>query len=59
MALRDQIFELVEPLVTKAGLVLEEVQVQNPRQESVHYQLSRLRNWLESRSSYRCQPFSR
>jgi len=30
MALRDQIFELVEPLVTKAGLVLEEVQVQTP-----------------------------
>ena len=30
MALRDQIFELVEPLVSKAGLVLEEVQVQTP-----------------------------
>jgi ribosome maturation factor RimP len=30
MALRDQIFELVDPLVTKAGLVLEEVQVQTP-----------------------------
>ena len=30
MALRDQIFELVEPLITKAGLVLEEVQVQTP-----------------------------
>ena len=30
MALRDQIFELVEPLVTNAGLVLEEVQVQTP-----------------------------
>ena len=30
MALRDQIFELVEPLVGKAGLVLEEVQVQTP-----------------------------
>jgi ribosome maturation factor RimP len=30
MALRDQIFELVEPLIIKAGLVLEEVQVQTP-----------------------------
>ena len=30
MALRDQSFELVEPLVSKAGLVLEEVQVQTP-----------------------------
>ncbi len=30
MALRDQIFELVEPLVSKAGLVLEEVQVHTP-----------------------------
>lgn len=30
MALKDQIFELVEPLVIKAGLVLEEVQVQTP-----------------------------
>ena len=30
MALRDQIFELVEPLISKAGLVLEEVQVQTP-----------------------------
>ena len=30
MALRDQIFELVEPLVSKAGLVLEEIQVQTP-----------------------------
>lgn len=30
MALRDQIFELIEPLVLKAGLVLEEVQVQTP-----------------------------
>lgn len=30
MALRDQIFELVEPLLSKAGLVLEEVQVQTP-----------------------------
>ena len=30
MALKDQIFELLKPLVTKAGLVLEEVQVQPP-----------------------------
>ena len=30
MALKDQIFELVEPLVNEAGLVLEEVQVQTP-----------------------------
>lgn len=30
MALKDQIFELVDPLVTGAGLVLEEVQVQTP-----------------------------
>lgn len=30
MALKDQIFEFVEPLVVKAGLVLEEVQVQTP-----------------------------
>lgn len=30
MALRNQIFELIEPLVLKAGLVLEEVQVQTP-----------------------------
>ena len=30
MALRDQIFELVERLIAKAGLVLEEVQVQTP-----------------------------
>ena len=30
MALKDQIFELLDPLVTKAGLVLEEVQVQTP-----------------------------
>ena len=30
MALRDQIFELVAPLVSNAGLVLEEVQVQTP-----------------------------
>ena len=30
MALKDSIFELVEPLVNKAGLVLEEVQVQTP-----------------------------
>ena len=30
MALRDQIFELVEPLISNAGLVLEEVQVQTP-----------------------------
>lgn len=30
MALKDQIFELVEPLVNKAGLILEEVQVQTP-----------------------------
>ena len=30
MALKDQIFELLKPLVTKAGLVLEEVQVQTP-----------------------------
>lgn len=30
MALRDQIFELLDPLVTSAGLVLEEVQVQTP-----------------------------
>ena len=30
MALKDQIFELVEPLVNKAGLVLEDVQVQTP-----------------------------
>lgn len=30
MALRDEIFELIEPLVSKAGLVLEEVQVQTP-----------------------------
>ena len=30
MALKDQIFYLVAPLITKAGLVLEEVQVQTP-----------------------------
>jgi ribosome maturation factor RimP len=30
MALKDQIFELVSPLVEKAGLVLEDVQVQTP-----------------------------
>lgn len=30
MALKDQIFELVDPLVIGAGLVLEEVQVQTP-----------------------------
>ncbi|MFM8620894.1 MAG: ribosome maturation factor RimP [Candidatus Nanopelagicaceae bacterium] len=30
MALKDQIFQLVEPLVIKSGLVLEEVQVQTP-----------------------------
>lgn len=30
MALKDQIFELVDPLVNSAGLVLEEVQVQTP-----------------------------
>lgn len=30
MALRDQIFELVEPLISKAAFVLEEVQVQTP-----------------------------
>ena len=30
MALKDQIFELIDPLVTSAGLVLEEVQVQTP-----------------------------
>ena len=30
MALRDQIFELLDPLVTSAGLVLEEVRVQTP-----------------------------
>jgi ribosome maturation factor RimP len=30
MALRDQIFELVDPIVNSAGLVLEEVQVQTP-----------------------------
>ena len=30
MALKDQIFELIDPLVTQAGLVLEEVQVQTP-----------------------------
>ena len=30
MALKDQIFDLVAPLITKAGLVLEEVQVQTP-----------------------------
>ena len=30
MALKDQIFELVAPLVDKAGLVLEDVQVQTP-----------------------------
>ena len=30
MALKDQISELIEPLVIKAGLVLEEVQVQTP-----------------------------
>ena len=30
MALKDQIFQLVEPLVSKAGYVLEEVQVQTP-----------------------------
>jgi ribosome maturation factor RimP len=30
MALKDQIFELVDPLVNKAGLVLEEVHVQTP-----------------------------
>jgi ribosome maturation factor RimP len=30
MALKDQIFELVDPLVNNAGLILEEVQVQTP-----------------------------
>ena len=30
MALKDQIFELIDPLVTSAGLVLEEIQVQTP-----------------------------
>lgn len=30
MSLKDQIFELVAPLVDKCGLVLEEVQVQTP-----------------------------
>ena len=30
MALRDQIFELLAPLLSKADLVLEEVQVQTP-----------------------------
>lgn len=30
MALKDQISELVEPLVNKCGLVLEEVQIQTP-----------------------------
>ena len=30
MALKEQIFELVDPVVTNAGLVLEEVQVQTP-----------------------------
>ena len=30
MALKDQIFELIDPLVNSAGLVLEEVQVQTP-----------------------------
>jgi ribosome maturation factor RimP len=30
MALKDQIFELVDPIVNSAGLVLEEVQVQSP-----------------------------
>ena len=30
MALKDQIFERLEPIVLKAGLVLEEVQVQSP-----------------------------
>ena len=30
MALKDQIFELVAPLVEKAGLVLEDVQIQTP-----------------------------
>lgn len=30
MALKDQIFEHLDPLVTRAGLVLEEVQVQTP-----------------------------
>lgn len=30
MALKDQIFELVDPIVNSAGLVLEEVQVQTP-----------------------------
>ena len=30
MSLKDSIFELVEPLVNKAGLVLEEVKVQTP-----------------------------
>ncbi len=30
MALKDQIFELVDPIVNGAGLVLEEVQVQTP-----------------------------
>ena len=30
MALKDHIFELVAPLVEKAGLVLEDVQVQTP-----------------------------
>jgi ribosome maturation factor RimP len=30
MALKDQIFELVDPLVNNAGLVLEEVHVQTP-----------------------------
>jgi ribosome maturation factor RimP len=30
MALKEQIFELVDPIVNSAGLVLEEVQVQTP-----------------------------
>ena len=30
MALKEQIFQLVEPLVSKAGYILEEVQVQTP-----------------------------
>ena len=30
MALKDQISQLVEPLVSKAGYILEEVQVQTP-----------------------------
>ena len=30
MAIKDQIFELIDPLITSAGLVLEEVQVQTP-----------------------------